>query len=166
MCCVYINILLFKSAEWRTVAIILFDDAWQESKSIYNLINAKSSRIEIVRANKIEENVAMINEIRGAIEAKFYDWTVREWRTVELVIGNSLWWNYTEEGVCVIMLKLTCSDESSPLGYTNRINLNCGKYIKVHQINESTKIWLNVLHFYSVNAKYQDLTETDPKQKN
>lgn len=113
---------------------------------------------EIVRANKIEENVAMINEIRGAIEAKFYDWTAREWRTVELVIGNSLWWNYTEEGVCVIMLKLTCSDESSPLGYTNRINLNRESILESpRRINESTKMWLNVLHFYFVNAKYWNL---------
>jgi len=31
------------------------------------------SRRETVRASKIEENVAMMNEIRGAIEAKFND---------------------------------------------------------------------------------------------
>lgn len=110
---------------------------WCMTRFEINLLNAKSSRTEIVRFNKIEENVAMINEIRGAIEAKFYDWTAWEWRTVELELGNSLWWNYTEKGVRVIMLKLTCSDESSPLGYTNRINLNCGKYIRVDQIDKS-----------------------------
>lgn len=89
---------------------------WRITRFEINLINVKSSRTEIVRANKIEENVAMINEIRGAIEAKFYDWTAREWRTVKLILGNSLWWNYTEEGICVIMLKLTYSDESSAFG--------------------------------------------------
>lgn len=47
--------------------------AQQDSKSICNLINAKSSRTQTVRASKIEENVAMMNEIREAIEAKFND---------------------------------------------------------------------------------------------
>lgn len=47
--------------------------AQQDSKSICNLINAKSNRPETIRASKIEENVAMMNEIREAIEAKFND---------------------------------------------------------------------------------------------
>lgn len=62
----------------------------------------------------------MMNEIRGAIEAKFYDQTSREWRgTVELLIGNSLWRNYTEEGVRNIEANVAMNLR---LGYANRIN--------------------------------------------
>jgi len=53
--------------------MVAFQCSKRDLKSICNLINVKSSRAETVRVSKIEENVAMMNEIRGAIEAKFND---------------------------------------------------------------------------------------------